>query len=171
MAVKGKTERCHNFTLTDIEKQELRQAFNLFDKDGGGKMEADEVRVILRVLGFNPTLEELRNLIGQIDQRQTGTIDFNQFTKILLRVIGEPANPESLLRSFNNLDGDMDGQISLEDLTNVAEDLGEDLSQEELLQIILSVRGCASEFNIHTKDCGKISQSDFFSTINKSLDR
>lgn len=166
-----KAQRSHNFTLTDAEKQELRQAFNLFDKDGGGKIDADEVRVALRVLGFNPTLEELRQLISQIDPNHAGTIDFNQFTKIILKKISEPQSTEALTRSFNNLDIDMDGYISIDDLTTVADTLGEDLSKEELHEIIMSVRGCANQFDIHTKDAGKITQAEFMSTINKSLDQ
>lgn len=163
--------RSHNFTLTDAEKQELRQAFNLFDKDGGGTIEADEVRVALRVLGFNPTLEELRAMIAKIDTNQTGRVDFNEFTQIILKKISEAQSTEALIRSFNNLDIDMDGYITLEDLTTVAETLGEDLSQDEIKEIIMSVRGCASQFDIHTKDAGKITQADFIAAINKSLDQ
>jgi len=169
VASRGKARRSHDFTLTDFEKQELRQAFNLFDKGGDGKIDADEVRVALRVLGFNPTLDELRALIAQFDTSHTGTIDFNQFTKILLRKISEPQSSEALARSFNNLDIDMDGQISLDDLTEVAGALGENLSREELHEIIMSVRGCAAQFSIHTKDAGKITQAEFMSTINRSL--
>ena len=170
MASKGKEQRSHDFTLTDSEKQELRQAFNLFDRDGGGRIDADEVRVALRVLGFNPTLEELRQMIAHVDPSRSGTIDFNQFTKIILKKISEPQSHEALQRSFNNLDIDMDGYISLNDMQTVAESLGQHLSKEELYEIIMSVRGCANEFNIHTKDAGKITQSEFMSTINKSLE-
>jgi Ca2+-binding EF-hand superfamily protein len=163
--------RSHNFTLSDAEKQELRQAFNLFDQDGGGKIDADEVRVVLRVLGFNPSLEELHRLLDEIDPKGSGTVDFNQFTKILLKKISEPLPTNAMIRSFNNLDVDMDGHITIDDLTAVAEELGEDLSQEELHQIIMSVRGCGAQLDIHTKDAGKITQTDFISTINRSLDR
>jgi Ca2+-binding EF-hand superfamily protein len=168
---KAQAHRSHNFTLTDAEKQELRQAFNLFDKDGGGKIDADEVRVVLRVLGFNPSLEELRRLVAEIDPKGTGTVDFNQFTKILLKKISEPQSPEALIRSFNNLDVDMDGYITIDDLAAVAQELGEDLSEEELHQIIMSVRGCGAQLDIHTKDAGRITQAEFVSTINKSLDQ
>lgn len=163
-------QRSHDFTLTDSEKQELRHAFNLFDKDGDGQIEAEEVRVALRVLGFNPTLEELREMVAEVDPGRTGTIDFNQFTKIILKKISEPASTEELQRSFNNLDIDMDGYISYDDLQTVAMSLGEELSREELYEMIMTVRGCASQFDIHTKDCGKFSQSEFMSTINKSLE-
>ncbi|OHS94602.1 EF hand family protein [Tritrichomonas foetus] len=170
MTTKPATVRSHNFTLTDAEKQELRQAFNLFDKDGGGTIDADEVRVALRVLGFNPTLEELRAMIAKIDTQETGKVDFNEFTQILLKKISEAQPTDALVRSFNNLDIDMDGYITLEDLTTVADTLGEDLSQDELKEIIMSVRGCASQFDIHTKDAGRITQNEFINAINKSLD-
>jgi Ca2+-binding EF-hand superfamily protein len=170
MSLKTET-RSHNFTLSDAEKQELRQAFNLFDQDGGGKIDSDEVRVVLRVLGFNPSLEELRRLVAEIDPKGSGTVDFNQFTKILLKKISEPLPTDDMVRSFNNLDVDMDGYITIDDLTAVAEELGEDLSQEELHQIIMSVRGCGAQLDIHTKDAGKITQAEFISTINRSLDR
>ena len=163
--------RSHNFTLTDAEKKELRQAFNLFDTAGEGTIHADEVRVALRVLGFNPTIEELRNMIAKVDINQTGRIDFNQFTMILLKKISEAQPNESLIRSFNNLDIDMDGYVSLQDLTEVAQTLGEDLSQDELKEIIMTVRGCQNQFDIHTKDAGRITQNDFINTINKSLDQ
>ena len=65
----------------------------------------------------------------------------------------------------------MDGYISIDDLTTVADTLGEDLSKEELHEIIMSVRGCANQFDIHTKDAGKITHAEFMSTINKSLDQ
>jgi Ca2+-binding EF-hand superfamily protein len=74
-----------------------------------------------------------------------------------------------MVRSFNNLDVDMDSYVTIDDLTAVANELGEDLTQEELHQIIMSVRGCGAQLDIHTKDAGKITQADFISTINRSL--
>lgn len=177
MSVKTKTApvRRHNFTLTDGEKQELRMAFNLFDKNGGGTIEPFEVRVALRALGFNPTMDELNALIEKVDTEGTRTsrkdgVTFNEFTQIILEKISEPQPHNQLIRSFNNLDIDMDENVSLDDLTQVAQDLGEDLSPDELGEIIMTVRGCASEFDIHTKDVGAISQAQFVSAINKSLE-
>lgn len=162
--------RSHNFTLTDAEKKELRQAFNLFDRDGGGTINADEVRVALRVLGFNPTRDEMK-LLTNYDGNDDHRVDFNEFTKIILKKISEAQPNDSLIRSFNNLDVDMDSVISLEDLTTVAENLGEELSQDQLREIIMSVKGCSSQFTIHTRDVGEITQGEFISAINKSLDQ
>ena len=167
--------RHHNFVLTDGEKQELRKAFNLFDKNGGGTIARDEVRVALRVLGFNPTLDELHALMDMIESRdpkidRTEGVNFNEFTQIILEKINEPQQPQQLLRSFNNLDIDCDGVINLSDITKVAEELGEDLSPDELGEIIMTICGNADKFDIHTQDVGAIKPQQFINAINRSLD-
>ena len=167
--------RHHNFVLTDGEKQELRKAFNLFDKNGGGTIARDEVRVALRVLGFNPTLDELHALMEAVEAKDPKTdkgdgVNFNEFTQIILEKINEPQQQQQLLRSFNNLDIDGDGVINLADLTKVAEELGEDLSPDELGEIIMTICGNADKFDIHTQDVGAIKPHQFINAINKSLD-
>jgi centrin-2/centrin-1 len=70
-----------------------------------------------------------------------------------------------LLRAFRFLDKDGDGWISLADLSQDAEELGETLDVDELREIIMNARGKAHQFDIHTKDVGMISESDFVSAI------
>ena len=166
----------HIFILTDAEKQELRTAFNLFDKNGSGTIEPEEVRVALRVLGYNPSIDELTTIIKGLDKgdEKKGVkngVDFNEFVQILLAKISEPQSTAHLIRSFNNLDVDMDQEISLDDLTKVTQELGVTLSPEELGEIIMTVRGNASEFDIHTQSYGTITQQDFIAAINKSLEK
>ncbi|KAH0792687.1 EF hand family protein [Histomonas meleagridis] len=158
------------FSLTDNEKHDLRQAFNLFDKDGSGTIEASEFRVVLRVLGFNPTQEELHTLISSVCNNQNERIDFNEFTQILMKKISEPQPKEMIIQSFNNLDIDMDGYLSLEDLTEVSAELENGLTEDELKEIILSVKGSREHLSIHSKDVGKITQSEFLSAIKLSAD-
>ena len=158
------------FTLTDTEKHDLRQAFNLFDKDGGGTIDANEFRVFLRVLGFNPTQEELHALIGSVCTNQNDNVDFNEFTQILMKKISEPQSREAIIRSFNSLDIDMDGYISLEDLMQVSAELENGLTEDELKEIILGVKGSREHLSTHTKDVGKITQSEFISAIKNSAD-
>ena len=45
---KGKAE------LTEEQKQEIREAFDLFDTDGSGTIDAKELKVAMRALGFEP---------------------------------------------------------------------------------------------------------------------
>ena len=61
--------------LTEDQKQEIREAFDLFDTDGSGTIDAKELKVAMRALGFEPSKEAIRKLISQIDKDGSGTVD------------------------------------------------------------------------------------------------
>lgn len=46
--------------LTEQQRAEVRQAFDLFDTDGQGVIDANALKVVLRALGFEPRKEEAR---------------------------------------------------------------------------------------------------------------
>lgn len=46
---------------------ELREAFSLFDKDGSGTISNDELEVVMKSLGQNPTQSELAQMIQEVD--------------------------------------------------------------------------------------------------------
>ena len=53
---------------------ELREAFILFDKDGGGSISSSELGTVMRSLGQNPTDDELREMIDDVDEDGTNVI-------------------------------------------------------------------------------------------------
>jgi len=46
---------------------ELRDAFNLFDIDGDGKITTQELGTVMKSLGLNPTDSELQDMIDEVD--------------------------------------------------------------------------------------------------------
>ncbi len=56
------------FELTEEQKQEIREAFDLFDTDGSGTIDAKELKVAMRALGFEPKKEEIKKMISDIDK-------------------------------------------------------------------------------------------------------
>lgn len=47
---------------------ELRETFLLFDKDGDGTVNSDELGTVMRQLGQEPSEEELRQMIAEVDE-------------------------------------------------------------------------------------------------------
>jgi Ca2+-binding EF-hand superfamily protein len=164
MSTKAKIRRSP-FVLTDREKKELREAFNMFDQGGAGTITAEEIRVSLRVLGFDAPDEEVQLLLAQFSAGGTAEVSFDEFTQIIAHKLSEPQPESQLLRAFRFLDKDGDGKISLADLTEDAEELGETLDLDELREIIMSARGKAGQFDIHTKDVGMITEEEFVAAI------
>lgn len=54
--------------LTEEQKQEIKEAFDLFDTDGSEKIDAKELKVAMRALGFEPKKEEIKKMISDIDK-------------------------------------------------------------------------------------------------------
>lgn len=52
--------------------QEFLEAFEIFDKDGDGTISTDELGLVLRSIGQNPTSDELKDLIKMVDKDGDG---------------------------------------------------------------------------------------------------
>ena len=50
--------------LSDAQKNEIKEAFDMFDTAGLGIIDAKELKVALRALDFNPTNDEIKSLIS-----------------------------------------------------------------------------------------------------------
>ena len=46
---------------------EFKDAFSLFDKDGNGTISKDELGMVMRSIGRNPTEQELLDMINEVD--------------------------------------------------------------------------------------------------------
>ncbi|XP_074864301.1 centrin-2 isoform X1 [Carettochelys insculpta] len=141
--------------LTEDQKQEIREAFDLFDTDGSGSIDVKElktwhwfpphqfprpldqaVRVAMRALGFEPKKEEIKKMISDIDKEGTGKISFNDFLVVMTQKMAEKDSKEEILKAFKLFDDDETGKISFKNLKRVAKELGENLTDEELQEMI-----------------------------------
>lgn len=69
--------------LTEEQKQEVKEAFDLFDTEGTGQIDVKELKVAMRALGFEPKKEEVRKMISEVDKEGRGVIDFPDFMDLM----------------------------------------------------------------------------------------
>lgn len=69
--------------LTEEQKQEIREAFDLFDADGTGTIDVKELKVATRVVGLEPKKEEIKKMISEIDKEGTGKMNFSDFLTVM----------------------------------------------------------------------------------------
>lgn len=122
--------------LTEDQKQEVREAFDLFDSDGSGTIDVKELKVAMRALGFEPRKEEMKKMISEVDKEGTGKISFNDFLAVMTQKMAEKDTKEEILKAFRLFDDDETGKISFKNLKRVANELGESLTDEELQEMI-----------------------------------
>ncbi|NXJ80988.1 CETN2 protein, partial [Trogon melanurus] len=122
--------------LTEEQKQEIREAFDLFDTGGTGSVNVRELKVAMRALGFEPKKEEVKKMISDIDKEGTGKISFSDFLLVMTQKMAEKDSKEEILKAFKLFDDDETGKISFKNLKRVAKELGENLTDEELQEMI-----------------------------------
>lgn len=69
--------------LNEQQKQEIKEAFDLFDADSTGTIDVKELKVAMRALGFEPTKDEVMKAIAEADHEGKGTIDYNEFQEMM----------------------------------------------------------------------------------------
>ena len=116
--------------LTDEKIMEFKAAFELFDKDRNGKITSKELGTVMRGLGQNPTEEELKQMIREVDLDGNGTIDFKEFLCLMVKKMKDTDTEEELLEAFKVFDRDGNGFITSHELRNIMNSLGEGLSPE-----------------------------------------
>ena len=100
-----------------------------------GTIDAKELKVAMRALGFEPKKEEIKKMISDIDKDGSGTIDFTEFLEMMTSKMSEKDSREEILKAFRLFDDDETGKISFRNLKRVAKELGENMTDEELQEV------------------------------------
>merc|ERR1712166_780697 len=122
--------------LTEEQKQEIKEAFDLFDTDKTGTIDYHELKVAMRALGFDVKKQEVLGLMREYDRDGAGQIEYLDFLEIMTTKIADRDPVEEILKAFKLFDEDNSGRISLRNLRRVARELGENLSDDELQAMI-----------------------------------
>ncbi|KAI9531304.1 Troponin C, skeletal muscle [Dissostichus eleginoides] len=136
--------------LTEEMIAEFKAAFDMFDTDGGGDISTKELGQVMRMLGQNPSREELDAIIEEVDEDASGTIDFEEFLVMMVQQLKEDQagkSEEELSECFRIFDkgGIMteprphesvprngDGFVDREEFGNILHLTGELLVEEDI---------------------------------------
>eukprot|EP01015_Nassula_variabilis_P018245 TRINITY_DN2963_c0_g2_i5.p2 TRINITY_DN2963_c0_g2~~TRINITY_DN2963_c0_g2_i5.p2 ORF type:complete len:164 (+),score=59.13 TRINITY_DN2963_c0_g2_i5:66-557(+) len=124
------------FELSEEQRQELKEAFDLFDTEKTGTIDYHELKVAMRALGFDVRKAEVLQLIKEYDRDDSGRIEYDDFLEIMTKKYAERDPSEEILKAFKLFDDDNTGKITLKNLRKIARDLGENLSDDELKAMI-----------------------------------
>ena len=135
--------------LTEEQKADIKEAFDLFDDKQQQSITDKDLKVALRALGFEPAPQEIKRLIQRLNNSNkerdtpdeknkeggTITIDYNDFEEIMTMKMSERDADSELEKAFILFSNEKN-EITFDDLKGVANELGETMTDEELKEMI-----------------------------------
>ncbi|KAF7884747.1 uncharacterized protein EAF02_005083 [Botrytis sinoallii] len=143
--------------LSNEEIQAYRDAFSIFvsqtsflnvranaysgiqDKDGDGTISTAELAEAMKSLGQNPSDAEIQDMINEVDVDQSGTVDFDEFLKMMTAETKGVDFEQEMRSAFQVFDVDGSGTISPEEIYKLMASLGENLSEDEIKSMVKEV--------------------------------
>lgn len=123
-------------SLNEEQVKEIKDAFDLFDIDGSGRIDPKEICVSLLTLGIDNARDEIKNIFNELDKTTKPSLDFNDFLKLINRTLLDRDPVEEIEKAFLRFDDDATGKISFRNLKRVALELGEQLDDQEIKEMI-----------------------------------
>ncbi|CDQ85865.1 centrin-3-like [Salvelinus alpinus] len=151
-----KTKRKKRRELTEEQKLEIKEAFELFDTDKDKEIDYHELKVAMRALGFEVKKVDVLKILKDYNREGNGKITFDDFNEVVTDRMLQRDPKEEILKAFKLFDDDDSGRISMRNLRRVARELGESITDEELRSMI-------DEFD--TDGDGEINQEEFVSIM------
>ena len=116
--------------------KEYRDAFEMFDKDKDGTITAKELAKVMRSLNQDPSEHELNEMISEVDVDGNGHIDFEEFVHLMNRRSKEIDTEDEVINAFRVFDKEGNGLISSTELRHVMTTLGDQLTDDEVDEMI-----------------------------------
>lgn len=133
---RGKGRITRKVGLSDEEMEEVREAFQLFDTEQKMSIDIKELKAAFRALGFQVKKAEIRQMLMDIDKETTAVITFDEFLEMATPKIQSRDTREEIMKVFRLFDDDQTNGISFKNLQRVARELGENLTDDELQEMI-----------------------------------
>jgi centrin-1 len=144
--------------LTEDEIEEIKEAFDLFDTDGSGTIDPRELKAAMQSLGFEAKNATIYQMVSDLDKDGSGAIDFDEFLDMMTARMSDKDTKEDISKVFRLFDDDKTGYISIKNLRRVAKELGETMTDEELMEMIERADSDGD---------GQVSLEDFYNIMTK----
>lgn len=113
----------------------LKQTFDIFDRDGSGSIETQELSNVLKALGIGVAEPQLQEIVDELDINRDGEIDFAEFSS--LSIFSENQEQKIDLREvFKRFDKNGDGYIDVAEMSGEAMSiLNRSLSESDIIEM------------------------------------
>ncbi|TPP59399.1 20 kDa calcium-binding protein (Antigen SM20) [Fasciola gigantica] len=125
-----------DFTIQEDQVKTAKDVFKRYDKRGQDKISTTDLGPAFRALNLKVKPDTLKAVSYTHLDVSTGFIDFNGFLICFGKSLQEEQDERDLRDAFRVLDKNKRGEIDVEDLRWILKELGDDLTEEEIDDMI-----------------------------------
>jgi len=121
------------------EKRDIDKVFQLVDKDNSGQIDMGELKDMFSLFGVNDHFLEsaLARMMKNVDKDGDGQISPQEFYDLLSQKFEKGDKKSEIETVFNQMDKKRDKKLDVDELHDVATMLGENLTKEDIKEMIL----------------------------------
>ena len=137
--------------LTKEEEEQIKEKFLLFDADGSGSINKEELGAAMRYMGQNPTEAEVQTMLESLDKDGTNVLEFPEFLSLMGKIknhdpltfdLTETLSTKQIAEiqeKFLQFDDDQDGVIDKSELGAILRYMGQTPTEGEIQDILLKL--------------------------------
>ncbi len=114
----------------------LKETFELFDKNADGEITPDELTKFFENTGDKINKGEIQDMINEVDIEGNGSITFEGFKALMDRKFRDEDIEEEIIEAFKKFDTDNNGLIGPEDVFNLLQAFGKEISINEAEEMV-----------------------------------
>jgi calmodulin len=122
--------------LLEEKSREVKEAFDMFDRDKDGKININELSNVMKALGYNLTEKEVSEIMGENDNDNDGKLKLEEVLFLVNNRSKEIDTEDELIEAFRLFDKEGKGYIGTDEIKHLLLMLGESMSNEEIEEII-----------------------------------
>ena len=118
--------------------EQLRNTFDLFDEDGSGFIDPEEINKIMEELGDSRKGSFIFGIIEHLKSKNK-PINFDEFVDLVSPKVGDVKTKDGLRTVFKHMDTDDDDYINYDEIKKLSRMAGDIINDDEILELLHSI--------------------------------
>ena len=131
-----KSTQVKNPQCSEEQLLEVKEAFNVFDSEQTGGLDARELKAAISALNIKISKDEIRSIYQDFRKDIHEKVTQDEFMEIVVPRLPDRHSKEYIQKIFQYFDLENTGKITVRHLRKIAQEIGESLTEEELKEIM-----------------------------------